>query len=89
PEAAREEFASIAGSARESLAEMRRLLAVLRSDGSEGERAPQPGLDRLQQLVEATVRAGLPAELSLATELADGRTEVPQAVGLSAYRIVQ
>ncbi|GAA3058700.1 histidine kinase [Streptomyces roseofulvus] len=89
PEAAREEFASIAGSARESLAEMRRLLAVLRSDGGEGERAPQPGLDRLQQLVEATVRAGVPAELSLAAELADGRTEVPQAVGLSAYRIVQ
>ncbi|MEU2655844.1 sensor histidine kinase [Streptomyces sp. NPDC007325] len=89
PEAAREEFASIAGSARESLAEMRRLLAVLRSDGSEGERAPQPGLERLQQLVEATVRAGVPAELSLAAELADGRTEVPQAVGLSAYRIVQ
>ncbi|MEU2507084.1 sensor histidine kinase [Streptomyces sp. NPDC007863] len=89
PEAAREEFAAIAGSARESLAEMRRLLAVLRSDGSEGERAPQPGLDRLQQLVEATVRAGLPAELSLAAGLADGRTEVPQAVGLSAYRIVQ
>ncbi|MFH9738153.1 sensor histidine kinase [Streptomyces roseolus] len=89
PEAAREEFTSIAGSARESLAEMRRLLAVLRSDGSEGERAPQPGLDRLQQLVEATVRAGVPAELSLAAELVDGRTEVPQAVGLSAYRIVQ
>ncbi|MFE6228513.1 MULTISPECIES: sensor histidine kinase [unclassified Streptomyces] len=89
PEAAREEFASIAGSARESLTEMRRLLAVLRSDGGEGERAPQPGLDRLQQLVEATVRAGLPAELSLAAELVDGRTEVPQAVGLSAYRIVQ
>ncbi|MFF9471535.1 sensor histidine kinase [Streptomyces roseolus] len=89
PEAAREEFTSIAGSARESLAEMRRLLAVLRSDGSEGERAPQPGLDRLQQLVEATVRAGLPAELSLAARLVDGRTEVPQAVGLSAYRIVQ
>ncbi|WP_234312385.1 sensor histidine kinase [Streptomyces griseus] len=89
PEAAREEFASIAGSARESLAEMRRLLAVLRSDGGEGERAPQPGLDRLQQLVEATVRAGVPVELSLAAELAGGGTEVPQAVGLSAYRIVQ
>ncbi|WP_282697405.1 sensor histidine kinase [Streptomyces sp. CC208A] len=94
PEAAREEFAAIAGSARESLAEMRRLLAVLRSDGGEGgERAPQPGLDRLQQLVEATVRAGVPAELSLAAELVarpgGGGTEVPQAVGLSAYRIVQ
>ncbi|MFF8603881.1 sensor histidine kinase [Streptomyces sp. NPDC015232] len=85
PDAAVEEFASIAGGARESLAEMRRLLAVLRSEGAEGERAPQPGLDRLQQLVEATVRAGVPAELALATDLG----EVPQAVDLSAYRIVQ
>ncbi|MFJ7069519.1 sensor histidine kinase [Streptomyces sp. NPDC101115] len=85
PDAAREEFASIASGARESLAEMRRLLAVLRSEGTEGERAPQPGLDRLQQLVEATVRAGVPAELSLAADLG----EVPQAVDLSAYRIVQ
>ncbi|MFI8964969.1 histidine kinase [Streptomyces sp. NPDC053493] len=85
PDAAREEFASIASGARESLAEMRRLLVVLRSDGTEGERAPQPGLDRVQQLVEATVRAGVPAELSLAADLDD----LPQAVDLSAYRIVQ
>ncbi|MGW2176727.1 sensor histidine kinase [Streptomyces sp. NPDC001732] len=85
PEEAREEFGAIAASARESLAEMRRLLTVLRSDGTEGERAPQPGLDRLQQLVEATVRAGLPAELSLPARLPD----VPQAVDVSAYRIAQ
>ncbi|MFD7496988.1 sensor histidine kinase [Streptomyces sp. NPDC059832] len=84
-EQAREEFGVIAASARESLTEMRRLLAVLRSDGTEGERAPQPGLDRVQQLVEATVRAGLPAELSLSAQLPD----VPQAVDVSAYRIVQ
>ncbi|WP_309057879.1 sensor histidine kinase [Streptomyces sp.] len=86
PEAAREEFGSIAASARESLAEMRRLLSVLRSDGGEGgELTPQPGLDRLQQLVEATVRAGVPAELALSADLGD----VSQAVDLSAYRIVQ
>lgn len=85
PDAAREEFGSIAASARESLAEMRRLLSVLRSDGGGGELAPQPGLDRVQQLVEATVRAGVPAELRLAADLGD----VPQAVDLSAYRIVQ
>ncbi|MCX4509266.1 sensor histidine kinase [Streptomyces sp. NBC_01619] len=85
PEAAQEEFATIAAGARESLSEMRRLLAVLRSDGSESERAPQPGLGRVQQLVEATVRAGVPAELSLPAGLGD----VPQAVDLSAYRIVQ
>ncbi|MGZ2357246.1 sensor histidine kinase [Streptomyces sp. 372A] len=82
---AREEFGTIAASARESLAEMRRLLVVLRGDGAEGERAPQPGIDRLQQLVESTVRTGLPAELSLAAGLGD----VPSAVDLSAYRIVQ
>lgn len=81
----REEFGSIAASARESLTEMRRLLVVLRSEGTEGERAPQPGLDRVQQLVEATVRAGLPAELSLPA----GLEGVPQTVDLSAYRIVQ
>ncbi|MFI6682096.1 sensor histidine kinase [Streptomyces sp. NPDC050485] len=87
-DAARGEFESIASSARESLSEMRRLLAVLRSEGSGeegGERAPQPGVDRLQQLVEATVRAGLPARLSLAAEL----PALPPAVDLSAYRIVQ
>ncbi|WP_433547841.1 sensor histidine kinase [Streptomyces sp. CA-294286] len=91
PAEATEEFASIASSARESLTEMRRLLAVLRSEGTAGERAPQPGLGKVQQLVEATVRAGVPAELSMAAELAPGpgRTAVPQAVDLSAYRIVQ
>ncbi|GGT62301.1 two-component sensor histidine kinase [Streptomyces lateritius] len=89
PEAAREEFTSIAASARESLAEMRRLLVVLRSEGAEGERAPQPGLDRVQQLIEATVRAGVPARLSFSAELAARLGDVPQAVDLSAYRIVQ
>ncbi|WP_406365317.1 sensor histidine kinase [Streptomyces sp. NBC_01546] len=89
PEPVREEFAAIAASARESLGEMRRLLTVLRGDGTEraeGEKAPQPGIDRLQQLVEATVRAGQPVELSLATGAAEA---VPPAVDLSAYRIVQ
>ncbi|WP_234335982.1 sensor histidine kinase [Streptomyces sp. NRRL S-920] len=90
PDAAREEFGSIAASARESLTEMRRLLAVLRSEGAPGERAPQPGLDRLPHLVEATVRAGIPIDLSrpelaILTQLA----EVSPAVDLSAYRIVQ
>ncbi|MFI1888376.1 sensor histidine kinase [Streptomyces jumonjinensis] len=85
PETAREEFGAIAASARESLTEMRRLLTVLRSEGAEGELSPQPGLSRVQQLVEATVRAGVPAELSLGVDPG----AVPQAVDLSAYRIVQ
>ncbi|MFF5705054.1 sensor histidine kinase [Streptomyces sp. NPDC012794] len=92
-EPVREEFAAIASSARESLGEMRRLLTVLRGDGTNGSGgeggglAPQPGIARIQQLVEATVRAGQPVEFSLATGLAV--TAVPPAVDLSAYRIVQ
>lgn len=85
PEAERE-FGTIAATARESLTEMRRLLGVLRSDNTSGERAPQPGLERLDQLVDATVRAGVPAQLSVRLERT---TELPQALGLSAYRIVQ
>ncbi|GAA0457566.1 histidine kinase [Streptomyces olivaceiscleroticus] len=88
PEAA-EEFGTIAATARESLAEMRRLLGVLRSEESERqggpEKAPQPGLDQLTRLVEGTVRAGVPVELTLSRALG----ELPPAVGLSAYRIVQ
>ncbi|MFF4105600.1 sensor histidine kinase [Streptomyces sp. NPDC001903] len=95
PEPVQEEFAAIAASARESLGEMRRLLTVLRSDaanggdaapGGSGALAPQPGIGRIQQLVEATVRAGQPVELSLA---AGAERVAPPAVDLSAYRIVQ
>nr|WP_227025472.1 sensor histidine kinase [Streptomyces tsukubensis] len=90
PEAAREEFATIASGARESLIEMRRLLAVLRSEDRENERTPQPGLDRLRQLAEATVRAGVPTELSIPEiSLVRALAEVSPAVDLSAYRIVQ
>ncbi|MFE9387853.1 sensor histidine kinase [Streptomyces sp. NPDC006784] len=102
PQEAREEFGSIAAAARESLTEMRRLLGVLRSETTRGERAPQPGLERLEQLVEATVRAGVPTELNLSlpgaqdgaatgdeTGAADAEGVLAPTVTLSAYRIVQ
>ncbi|GCD46070.1 two-component sensor histidine kinase [Streptomyces paromomycinus] len=89
PEAAQEEFSTIAATARESLAEMRRLLGVLRSEETERhggpEKAPQPGLEQVPKLVEGTVRAGVPVELALP----DGPVALAPAVGLSAYRIVQ
>ncbi|MFJ8791560.1 sensor histidine kinase [Streptomyces sp. NPDC102462] len=83
PPDVREEFTSIAATARESLGEMRRLLGVLRNEDTHGELAPQPGLARIGQLVEATVRAGVPVEFT------PYDADVPEAVGLSAYRIVQ
>ncbi|MFF2038975.1 sensor histidine kinase [Kitasatospora sp. NPDC058170] len=85
PEAA-EEFTAIAGTARGSLTEMRRLLGVLRSEESAAETAPQPGVGQLAQLVETVGRAGVPAELTVPGGI-DGT--LPPAVDLSAYRIVQ
>ncbi|MFF5715476.1 sensor histidine kinase [Streptomyces buecherae] len=90
PPQAREEFGTIAAMARESLTEMRRLLGVLRSDGAGNgpERMPQPGLSRVPQLVEATLRAGVPVEWEI-PEAVSRLGPLPQAVELSAYRIVQ
>ncbi|MET8622854.1 sensor histidine kinase [Kitasatospora sp. NPDC004669] len=86
PADAAEEFSTIADAARGSLAEMRRLLGVLRSEESAAERTPQPGVGQLAQLVETVGRAGVPAELTVDEGLAE---RVPPAVGLSVYRIVQ
>ncbi|WP_371481748.1 sensor histidine kinase [Kitasatospora sp. NBC_00315] len=86
PEEAVAEFTAIAGTARESLTEMRRLLGVLRNEGSGAETAPQPGLAQLPQLLETVGRAGVSAELTVHPEAAG---PLPAAVELSAYRIVQ
>ncbi|BFV59446.1 histidine kinase [Kitasatospora sp. CMC57] len=88
PPEAVEEFGTIATAARSSLTEMRRLLGVLRSDGAAPDRAPQPGLAQLGGLVETVGQAGVRAELTVAPEVTE-LGELSQAVGLSAYRIVQ
>jgi signal transduction histidine kinase len=69
---------------RAALAEMRRLLGALH-DGQEVERAPQPGLDNLDDLVERVSRAGLPVRV----EVEGDAVPLPRAIDLSAYRIVQ
>jgi signal transduction histidine kinase len=78
------DFAAIGETARAALAEMRRLLGVLRSDAGP-EREPQPGLGHLADLVDGARKAGLPVELAV-----HGRARpLPAGVELSAYRIVQ
>ena len=69
----------------EALAEMRRLLGMLRTDDEEIALAPQPSLRYLDALAAQVREAGLPVDLSVEGE----PTELPPGVDLSAYRIVQ
>ncbi|MBC6451673.1 sensor histidine kinase [Actinokineospora xionganensis] len=79
PESARTEFAGIADSARASLTEMRLLLGILREGAAE--LGPQPGIDRLAELVDGVRGAPVTLECSVGT--------LPAALGLTVYRVVQ
>jgi signal transduction histidine kinase len=83
PERAREALQAIEASGRSALAEVRRLLGVVREDGAEY--TPRPGLDRLDELV-AQVRA---AGLAVAVSVEGAPRPLPAGVDLSAYRVVQ
>jgi signal transduction histidine kinase len=81
----REALRGVEQTGRMALVEMRRLLAAMRTDGDEAELTPQPGLDRLDSLLDDVSRAGLPVRLHV-----DGEPfPLPRAIDLSAYRIVQ
>ena len=80
---ARAHMQAVRRTAHEALAELRRLVGVLRED--EPAYAPQPGLARLGELVEEARAAGLPVELSEE----GARPALPPGVDLAAYRIVQ
>jgi signal transduction histidine kinase len=76
----------VADLGRDALSEMHRMLGVLRiQNGSAPERAPQPGVRDLDTLVERTRQAGLETSL---VQRGTAR-ELPAAVDLSAFRIVQ
>jgi len=76
----------VADLGREALSEMHRMLGVLRiQEGSAAEREPQPGVRDLAALIDRTREAGLDASL-----VVDGEArELPAAIDLSVYRIVQ
>ncbi|HEY2957721.1 MAG TPA: sensor histidine kinase [Actinomycetota bacterium] len=84
PEEGRRRLEAIGATARDALAEMRRLLAVLRTDG-DAERAPQPGLDRLDELLDGARAAGTELRLVLRGKV----VPLPPGADLAAYRIVQ
>ncbi|MGW0659151.1 sensor histidine kinase [Streptodolium elevatio] len=85
PDRARDALGTISTTGREALAEMRRLLGVLRSDADRGPYAPQPGVEQLGDLVDRVRDAGLPVDL----RIVGVPVELPKGVALASYRIVQ
>jgi signal transduction histidine kinase len=82
PEQARKALGTIITAARSTLAELRVLLHTMSADDP-ADGGPQPGLGQLESLAAALGATGL--RVDLRTQL----RELPAAVDLSAYRIVQ
>ena len=70
---------------RQALAEMRRLLGVMRRDDDERDLTPQPSLASVDALVDQISGAGLPVHLHVEGE----PIALPTGIELSAYRIIQ
>jgi signal transduction histidine kinase len=81
----REALLVVERTGREALAEMRRMVGVLRRPEEAPALAPQPSLDHLSRLVEQAREAGLPVELRIEGEA----IQLPAGVDLTAYRLVQ
>ncbi len=81
----REALLVVEQTGREALAEMRRLVGVLRRPEEAPALAPQPSLQHLDRLVEQAREAGLPVDVKIEGEAA----ELPAGIDLTAYRLVQ
>lgn len=86
PAAAKRALGQIEDVSRSALREMRQILGVLRqADDDRGALAPAPSLGNLNELYAHARDGGLTVDASLE----GGRTPLPPAVELTAYRIVQ
>jgi len=88
PEAAAEALATIEDSSRRAVDDLHRLLGFLRSGDDPTDPdglAPQPGLDRIGELVDAAAVAGLPVTVTVE----GSPRRLPASVDLSAFRLVQ
>jgi signal transduction histidine kinase len=85
PDETREALDMIEETGTDALAEMRRLLGMLRTQDEDIALAPRPSLRYVDALAAQVREAGLPVDLSVEGE----PIELPPGVDLSAYRIVQ
>ncbi len=81
----REALLVVEQSGREALAEMRRMVGVLRHPEEAPALAPQPSLEYLDKLVEHARETGLPVEL----RIEGAPVQLPAGIDLTAYRLVQ
>ena len=79
------DLAAVEATAREALAEMRRLFGVLRAHGEDPALAPQPGLAELGRLVASAHSPDVPVRL----RVRGAPQELSPGVDLAAYRIAQ
>ncbi|MCP9949387.1 sensor histidine kinase [Actinomadura madurae] len=84
PDETRRDLAEIRATALDALTELRRILGVLRAEDG-AETAPQPSLERIDELVANARGAGLRVETRFSGDLGG----LPPGVGLTAYRILQ
>jgi signal transduction histidine kinase len=84
PAEAREALRVIEDTSRETLAELRRMLGVLRDGTGVPALSPAPTLDDLRALAERAQLAGPAVDL-----VVNGLDELPGGIGQSVYRIVQ
>ena len=85
PAEAKRALEHISRTSRSSLAEIRRLLGLVRSGEASAAYQPTPGLGDLPRLVREVGGTGLTVDL----QLDDGARDLPPGVELAAYRIVQ
>jgi signal transduction histidine kinase len=81
----REALLIVERTGREALAEMRRMVGVLRRPEEGPALAPQPSLEHLERLVEQARQAGLSVDLRVEGD----RQPLPAGVDLTAYRLIQ
>lgn len=86
PDQARESLSSIESAGRQALADIERMLGILRAEVPEAESmTAEAGMAQLPALIDQVREAGLPVEV---LGLCEG-IELPSSLDLSAYRIVQ
>ena len=88
PEQCLNALRTISGTGRQALAEMRRLLGVLRTEDSAvsaQDYVPQPGVEQLAELVDQVRDTGLAVDF----RISGTPRPLPSGVELTAYRIVQ